>query len=59
MASNSNAYPRTSAQINVNTNSETNFASRSFIGHGKGRGGGKSRVHSTEQGTIPCGWHKN
>jgi hypothetical protein len=55
MASNSNAYPRTSAQINVNTNSETNFASRSFIGHGKGRGGGKSRVHSTEQGTIPCG----
>lgn len=55
MASNSNAHPCTgaSAQTNVNANSQTNFASRSSIVHGRGCGGGKSWGHSGKQGAIP------
>ncbi len=57
MVSNSNAHPCTgaSAQISVNANSQTNFASRSSTIHGRGRGAGKSRRHSAEQGAIPSG----
>jgi hypothetical protein len=46
MVSNSNAHPCTnaSAQISVNANSQTNFAIRSSIIHGRGRGGGSIGV---------------
>jgi hypothetical protein len=57
MASNSNAHPHigASAQISVNANSQTNFASKSSIVHGRGCDSRKSRGHSTEQGAILCG----
>jgi hypothetical protein len=55
MVSNSSAHPHTSAnaQVGANANSQTNFARKSSIIHGRGHDGGRSKGRSAEQGAIP------